>query len=89
MMIHVKIGVPNGSNGEMLAIDNDQVWYRGAPRPPPTPPLTPPTPPTPLAISHALFHVLRWHTHIQVRATFPYGQLLPLEVVPGGLTYGR
>ena len=26
--------------------------------------------------------------HDQVRATFPYGQLLPLEVVPGGLTYG-
>eukprot|EP01094_Clydonella_sp_ATCC50884_P011109 TRINITY_DN20901_c0_g1_i1.p1 TRINITY_DN20901_c0_g1~~TRINITY_DN20901_c0_g1_i1.p1 ORF type:complete len:112 (+),score=30.75 TRINITY_DN20901_c0_g1_i1:34-336(+) len=25
--------------------------------------------------------------HDEVRATFPYGQMLPIEVVPGGLTY--
>ena len=26
--------------------------------------------------------------HDQIRATFPYGRLLPVEVVSGGLTYG-
>jgi len=26
--------------------------------------------------------------HDQIRATFPYGNLLPIEVVSGGLTYG-
>lgn len=25
--------------------------------------------------------------HDQIRATFPYGNLLPIEVIPGGLTY--
>lgn len=24
----------------------------------------------------------------QIRATFPYGRLLPVEIVTGGLTYG-
>ena len=42
MLIHVKLGVPEG-----YAIDDDQV-----------------------------------------RATFPYGRLLPVEIVHGGLTYG-
>ena len=26
--------------------------------------------------------------HDAIRATFPYGRLLPIEVVTGGLTYG-